>query len=49
MTAKIHGLMLSGDFEVYEDCAVAKARQKSINKVWKGGRVEARFLVKDFM
>ena len=36
-TAKIHGLKLKGDFEVCEDCAIAKARQKNVNKVWKGG------------
>ena len=36
-TAKIHGLKLKGDFEVCKDCAVAKARQKNVNKVWKVG------------
>jgi hypothetical protein len=39
-TAKIHDFKLKGDFEVCKDCAVAKARQKYVNKVWKGGRVE---------
>jgi len=28
---------LRGDFEVCQDCAVAKARQKNLNKVWKDG------------
>jgi hypothetical protein len=36
-TANIHGLKLKGEFEVCEDCAVAKARQRNINKDWKGG------------
>jgi hypothetical protein len=28
---------LKGDFKVCKDCAVAKARQKNLNKDWKGG------------
>jgi hypothetical protein len=31
-TAQVHGLKLKGDFKVCEDCAVAKARQKNLNK-----------------
>jgi hypothetical protein len=36
-TSQVHGLKLKGDFKVCEDCAVAKARQKNLNKDWKGG------------
>jgi hypothetical protein len=36
-TAQVHGLKLKGDFKVCKDCAIAKARQKNINKDWKGG------------
>ena len=36
-TASIHDLKLTGNFKVCEDCAVAKARQKNLNKDWKGG------------
>jgi hypothetical protein len=36
-TANIHGLKLKGEFKVYEDCEVAKARQRDANKDWKGG------------
>jgi hypothetical protein len=36
-TAQVHGLKLKGDFKVCEDCTVAKARQKNLNKDWKGG------------
>jgi hypothetical protein len=36
-TAKIHDFKLKGNFEGCEDCAVAKARQKNVTKVWKGG------------
>jgi hypothetical protein len=35
--AQVHGLKLKGDFKVCEDCAVANARQKNLNKDWKGG------------
>jgi hypothetical protein len=35
--ATIHGLRLKGELKVCEDCAVAKARQKNINKDWKEG------------
>jgi hypothetical protein len=36
-TSQVHGLKLKDDFEVCEDCTVAKARQKNLNKDWKGG------------
>jgi hypothetical protein len=36
-TAQVHGLKLKGDFKVSKDCSVAKARQKNLNKDWKGG------------
>jgi len=36
-TAKIHNLRLSGEFETCKECAIAKARQKNVNKEWKGG------------
>ena len=36
-TAKIHNLQLFGKFEVCKDCAIAKAKQKGVNKVWSGG------------
>jgi hypothetical protein len=36
-TAQVHGLKLKGDFKVCKDCAVAKARQKNLNKDWKDG------------
>jgi hypothetical protein len=36
-TANIHGLKLKGEFKVCEDCALAKARQRNVNKDWKGG------------
>jgi hypothetical protein len=36
-TAKIHRLKLSGEFETCEECAIAKAMQKNVNKEWKGG------------
>jgi hypothetical protein len=36
-TANIHGLKLKGEFKGCEDCTVAKARQRNINKDWKGG------------
>jgi hypothetical protein len=35
-TTQVHGLKLKGDFKVCKDCAVAKARQKNLNKEWKG-------------
>jgi hypothetical protein len=31
-TTNIHGLKLKGEFKVCEDCAVAKARQRNVNK-----------------
>jgi hypothetical protein len=31
-TAQVHGLKLKGDFKICEYCAVAKARQKNLNK-----------------
>ena len=36
-TARIHNLQLSGDFSKCEECAIAKARQKNVNKEWIGG------------
>jgi hypothetical protein len=36
-TANIHGLKLKGEFKVCEYCPLAKARQRNINKDWKGG------------
>jgi hypothetical protein len=36
-TTNIHGSNLKGEFEVCEDCALAKARQRNVNKDWKGG------------
>jgi hypothetical protein len=36
-TGKIHDFRLSGTFETCEVCAIAKARQKNLNKDWKGG------------
>jgi hypothetical protein len=36
-TANIHGLKLKGEFKVCEDCELAKARQRKVNKDWKGG------------
>jgi hypothetical protein len=36
-TAQVHGLKLKGDIKVCQDCAVAKARQKNVNKDWNGG------------
>jgi hypothetical protein len=35
--SKIHSLKLSGEYETCAECAIAKARQKNINKEWKGG------------
>jgi hypothetical protein len=36
-TTNIHGSKLKGELKVDEDCALAKARQRNINKDWKGG------------
>jgi len=36
-TAKIHNFKLCGEFQTCEECAIAKGRQKNINKEWKGG------------
>jgi hypothetical protein len=36
-TANIDGLKFKGEFKVCEDCALAKARQRNVNKDWKGG------------
>jgi hypothetical protein len=36
-TANIHRLKLKGQFKVCEDCALAKARHRNVNKDWKGG------------
>jgi hypothetical protein len=35
-TADIHGLKLTGMLTICENCALAKARQKNVNKEWKG-------------
>jgi hypothetical protein len=35
--AQVHGLKLKGNLKVCKDCAVTKARQKNLNKDWKGG------------
>jgi hypothetical protein len=35
-TANIHDLKLKGEFKVCEDCALAKVRQRNVNKEWKG-------------
>jgi hypothetical protein len=37
MTANIHALKMKGELTVCEDCAVAKVRQRNVNKDWKGG------------
>jgi hypothetical protein len=34
--ANNHDLKLKGEFQVYEDCALAKARQRNVKKDWKG-------------
>jgi hypothetical protein len=39
-TENIHGLKLKGEFKVCEDCALAKARQRNVNKDRKGGSHE---------
>jgi hypothetical protein len=36
MTANIYGLKLKGEFKICEGCALAKARQRNINKDWEG-------------
>jgi hypothetical protein len=33
-TARMYGFKFTSQFEVFEDCAIAKARQKKINKAW---------------
>ena len=35
-TIKMYGLKYSGEFKTCEECAVAKARQKNVNKSWLG-------------
>jgi hypothetical protein len=35
-TIKIYGFKSSGSFDTYEQCTIAKARQKNINKNWLG-------------
>jgi len=37
LTGMALGYKVTGKFEVCEPCAVAKARQKNVNKDWKGG------------
>jgi hypothetical protein len=34
-TANIHGLKFKEEFNVYEECAVAKARHRNLNQYWK--------------
>jgi hypothetical protein len=41
MTGKSHGHDVVGVIKPCEACSVAKARQKNINKEWKGGSVTA--------
>jgi hypothetical protein len=36
-TTNIHGLKLKGEFKVFKEYAIAKARQSNVNKDWKGG------------
>ena len=36
-TAKIHDFKLHGEFKTCEECTIAKARQKNVNKDWKRG------------
>jgi hypothetical protein len=36
-TVNIHGLKFKGEFKVYEDCELAKVRQRNVNNDWKGG------------
>jgi hypothetical protein len=33
----IHGFKLIGEFKTCEECAILKARQKHVQKEWKGG------------
>jgi hypothetical protein len=35
-TDKIYDLRLNGEFKTFEQCTIAKARQKNVNKDWKG-------------
>jgi hypothetical protein len=35
-TAKIHGFKLIGELKTCKECAISKARQKNVNKEWKG-------------
>jgi hypothetical protein len=37
LTGKAYGYEVTGKFDVCEACSVGKARQKNINKEWKGG------------
>jgi hypothetical protein len=37
-TIKMYGFKSSGNFETCEQCAIAKARQKNVNKNWLGSR-----------
>jgi hypothetical protein len=34
-----YGYEVTGKFDVCEACSIAKARQKNINKEWKGGNL----------
>jgi hypothetical protein len=35
-TTKMYGFKPSGNFDTYEQCAIAKAQQKNVNKNWLG-------------
>ena len=41
MTGKAHGYDVVGAFKTCEACSIGKARQKNINKDWKGGSLTA--------
>jgi hypothetical protein len=41
MTGKSYGFDVVGDYKTCEACSGTKARQKNINKDWKGGTVIA--------
>jgi hypothetical protein len=37
LTGKAYGYEVTSKFDVCEACSIGKARQKNINKEWKGG------------
>jgi hypothetical protein len=37
-TIKMYGFKSCGDFDTCEQCAIAKARQKNVNKNWLGSK-----------